>query len=275
MQPEPDPLAQRLQQRYAGLRVLVADDDEASRLVLSELMLELGLAVDTVADGQEAVEAVQAAAQRPYGLVLLDLRMPRLDGIGAARGIRKLPGGRELPMIAVTANAFDEDCRAFQAEGVERILPKPVDVAYLYRVMLELLEQGPVAAPAVSATPALPPGLKAVAACDGVDASRGLAAVGGREAVYRKLLRLFVDSHDGDGQRAAELLRQGQSAEAGMLVHRLRGSAATLGLVDVEGAAALVEEAVHAGRPGAEAQAAALAAAVSDTVRALRQALAG
>lgn len=271
MQPEIDPLAQRLQQRFAGLRVLVADDDEACRLVMSELMADAGLAVDTVVDGAEAVEA---ASRRPYGMVVLDLRMPRLDGIGAARQIRRLPGGRELPMIAITANAFDEDCRAFQAEGVERILPKPVDVAQLYRVMLDLLEPGSAPAAVAAAAVALPPGLKAVAACDGVDASRGLAAVGGREPVYRRLLAMFIDSHSADGQRVADLLRLGQHAEAGMLVHRLRGSAATLGLVDVEGAAAVVEEAVHAGRAGIEAQATALVTAVGDTVRALRQALA-
>lgn len=270
MPPEVEPHLRSLQQRHAGLRVLVADDDEACRLVMAELMADAGLAVDTVVDG---LEAVDAAASRPYGMVLLDLRMPRLDGITAARRIRRLPGGERLPMIAVTANAFDDDCRAFQAVGVERILPKPVDVAQLYRVMLELLEPGLTPAGAVQA-PVLPPGLATVAACDGIDATRGLAAVGGRESVYRRLLGVFVASHAGDGSEAAEHLRAGRAAEAGMLVHRLRGSAATLGLVDVEGAAAGLEEALHAGRTDCAALANALTAILADTVRSVRAALA-
>lgn len=271
MPPDAEAPLHGLKRRHAGLRVLVAEDDEACRLLMAELMADAGLPVDAVVDGQEAIEAV---ARRPYGMVLLDLRMPRLDGIAAARRIRQMPGGERLPMIAVTANAFDDDCRAFQAVGVERILPKPVDPGQLYRVMLELLEPGCASVAAAAPEAVLPPGLAAVAACDGVDVTRGLAAVGGREAVYRRLLGVFVASHAADGTRAVEHLRAGQAVEAGMLVHRLRGSAATLGLVDVEGAAAGLEEALHAGRADCAALANTLAATLADTVRSMQAALA-
>jgi HPt (histidine-containing phosphotransfer) domain-containing protein len=93
-------------------------------------------------------------------------------------------------------------------------------------------------------------GLAALQAVPGLDAARGLAALGGRSALYRRLLGVFVDQHAGDGRQLVRLLGQRRDAEAAALVHHLRGAAATLGLVDVEAAARRLEDALAGAQEG-------------------------
>jgi CheY-like chemotaxis protein len=173
---------------------------------------------------------------------VLDLRMPRLDGIAAARTLRTLPGLQATPILAVSAHAGDEDRQACRAVGVNDVLAKPVDVARLYERLLHWLDAHPAAAPA--GTPPIDAALVPLLGVDGIDAAAGLAAIGGRPAVYRRLLRVFVDTHAGDGQRLLQQVQRGDAAAAAALAHRLRGSAATLGLIDVETAAAALEGAI-------------------------------
>jgi HPt (histidine-containing phosphotransfer) domain-containing protein len=97
--------------------------------------------------------------------------------------------------------------------------------------------------PAVDAVPA------ALRDVPGLEAARGLAAIGGRGAVYRRLLGLFVETHADDGRGLCRLLAEHRGAEAAALAHRLRGAAATLGLVGVEAAVREFEQALDA-RPG-------------------------
>jgi PAS domain S-box-containing protein len=134
VEPRPVPViedvATRLRQRHAGRRVLVAEDDEVNQLVMQELLNDVGLCVDTAPDGQAALDRV---ADQPYALVVLDLRMPRLDGLAAARAMRTMPALHGTPIVAITANAFEEDRAACRAAGMNDFLPKPIDVERLYR----------------------------------------------------------------------------------------------------------------------------------------------
>ena len=118
-----------------GRRVLLAEDDDINQMAMQELLADVGLEVDTAGDGHEAVDH---ASRRAYALILLDLRMPRLDGVGAARTIRALPGHQATPMVAITANAFDEDRQACRAAGMNDFMAKPVEVQRLYEVLLAL-----------------------------------------------------------------------------------------------------------------------------------------
>lgn len=266
--PEADAL-RALRQRHAGRHVLLAEDDDISQLAMVELLSAAGLEVVAVDDGHEAV--VRACSAAP-DLVLLDLRMPRLDGIATARTLRTLPGLQATPILALSANASDADRQACRAAGMDDFLPKPVDVARLYQRLLHWLDArhatGPEAAPAPgrAAAPATDdPALSALFGLEGLDAARGLAAVGGRADVYRRLLRVFAQTHAGDGAPLRHHVAAGDRAAAAAVAHRLRGSAATLGLVDVETAAATLESMVESGAD---------VAALSPQVRAVEQALA-
>ena len=106
-------------------RILLAEDNSANRKVVIALLSGCGYRIDTVANGLEAVEAMQ---NRPYDLVLMDIEMPELDGPGAARQIRRLPGKiGAVPIIAVTAHVMEGDREACKAAGMNDFIAKPID----------------------------------------------------------------------------------------------------------------------------------------------------
>jgi signal transduction histidine kinase/ActR/RegA family two-component response regulator len=105
------------------LRVLVAEDNAVNQKVIALMLGRLGHRVDTVANGAEAIAAVERA---PYDLVLMDVQMPEIDGIAATRAIRAMPTHRRVPIVALTANVFADDrARCFEA-GMTDFLAKPV-----------------------------------------------------------------------------------------------------------------------------------------------------
>jgi signal transduction histidine kinase/DNA-binding response OmpR family regulator len=126
-----------------GLRVLLAEDNPINALLARTLLTRAGCIVDVAQDGEEAVAAAGAA---PYDLIFLDIRMPRLDGIGAARRIRA-GGGRaaRAPMIALTADAGDQErVQAFEA-GMDDFITKPIDQTRLYAVAARFTDEAKAA----------------------------------------------------------------------------------------------------------------------------------
>jgi CheY-like chemotaxis protein len=118
------------ERRLPRLRVLVAEDNEVNRLVLDAMLSGLGQQAAFAADGNEAVEM---AATQDWDIVLMDLHMPELDGLAAARAIRALPGRRRaaVPIVALTADVFPETRERCRAAGIVDFLTKPVDTAEL------------------------------------------------------------------------------------------------------------------------------------------------
>ena len=115
--------------RRPGARVLLAEDSAVNQQVARELLRLAEVDVDVVTDGQAAVHAVLSGA---YDMVLMDVQMPIMDGLAATREIRRRPDRRDVPIVAMTANAFDEDRRACLDAGMNDHLGKPVDPDRLY-----------------------------------------------------------------------------------------------------------------------------------------------
>jgi CheY-like chemotaxis protein len=108
-----------------GLRILVAEDNEVNQLVISSLLVHLGHSCELADDGLEALAMVTS---KTYDLVLMDIQMPNLDGMAAARRIRALEGDvARIPIIALTANAMVEDRNAYIAAGMDDHVSKPVE----------------------------------------------------------------------------------------------------------------------------------------------------
>ena len=118
-------------------RVLIAEDNELNREIASDLLEEAGFLVDTAGDGAEAVEKVKSAPAGHYTLVLMDLRMPVMDGHSAARAIRALedPEKANLPIVALSANTFDEDRKRSAESGMNAHLAKPLDIDRLLELI--------------------------------------------------------------------------------------------------------------------------------------------
>ncbi|MBT9597234.1 MAG: transporter substrate-binding domain-containing protein [Vitreoscilla sp.] len=130
--PKPGGAEQRLSRDFSGLRILLAEDEPVNRMVALALLEPTGLVVDTAEDGEAAVAL---AAQTPYALILMDLQMPRLDGLAATRRIRALPEHAHTPIIAMTANAFSEDRQRCLDAGMSEFLPKPVRPEALFALL--------------------------------------------------------------------------------------------------------------------------------------------
>lgn len=118
-------------------RVLVAEDNELNREIAVDLLEEAGFLVDTAENGAEALEKVKSAPAGYYALVLMDLRMPVMDGHSAARAIRNLedPGKAGVPIVALSANTFDEDRKRSAESGMNAHLAKPLDVDHLLELI--------------------------------------------------------------------------------------------------------------------------------------------
>jgi len=125
-----------IKQRHTGARVLLAEDNEVNREIALVMLQALGLVVDAAADG---AQALALAGAQPYALVLMDVQMPVLDGLAATRAIRQLPGWAHTPILALTANANEEDRRDCHEAGMNDFVAKPMDVQDLHLTLLKWL----------------------------------------------------------------------------------------------------------------------------------------
>ena len=126
----------------AGKKLLVVEDNELNLEIASTLLKEAGFAVDTAENGKIAVEKVEAASADRYDLILMDIQMPEMDGYEATRRIRALPDAKKaaLPIVAMTANAFEDDRKNALRAGMNGHIAKPLDIPKLFQVLSELLK---------------------------------------------------------------------------------------------------------------------------------------
>lgn len=129
---------------YHGVHVLLAEDEPINREITLELLGDIGLNVDVAEDGAEALELARV---NQYAVILMDMQMPKMDGLEATRQIRQLSQGKSVPILAMTANAFAEDkIRCFEA-GMNDFISKPVDPSLLFSTLLQWLEKHKISSP--------------------------------------------------------------------------------------------------------------------------------
>jgi PAS domain S-box-containing protein len=131
--PQGQLIEQQLRERFAGARILLVDDEPINREIAQEMLCDAALQVSVAEDGMQALAMVEST---DYDLVLMDMQMPRMDGLTACRHLRQLPGWANRPIIAMTANAFAEDKARCFAAGMSDFIAKPVDPEQLFEKLL-------------------------------------------------------------------------------------------------------------------------------------------
>ena len=128
-----------LRNQHAGARILLAEDEAICREVMLVLLGDTGLDIDSASDGEQAVNM---ARQQRYDLILMDMQMPELNGLDATRAIRAESLNQTTPILAMTANVFEQDRQACLDAGMDEHLAKPVEPEVLYASLLKWLESG-------------------------------------------------------------------------------------------------------------------------------------
>jgi CheY-like chemotaxis protein len=127
-----------LLREHSGRRILLAEDEPINQFIAEDLLASAGLQVDLANNG---TEAVRLATENNYAAILMDVQMPEMDGLAATRAIRRLGTHQNIPILAVTANAFDEDRANCLAAGMNDFIPKPTDPDVLFQTLLKWLSK--------------------------------------------------------------------------------------------------------------------------------------
>ena len=231
-----------------GAQVLLVEDNEINQQVAREILEGAGLKITLANDGQEAVNAVK---ENEYDVVLMDIQMPVVDGYTATREIRKDPRLRELPIIAMTANAMAGDREKSLEAGMNDHVAKPIDPNDLFSTLAKWLQLGDRKAQLDSAKDRLAEKAEreddSMPELPGISVAVGLKNVGGNEKFYLKLLLQFLDTNRDSANEIREALTKNYRSLAVRLVHTVKGIAGTLGAGGLAQVAGKLEKTLKTG----------------------------
>ncbi|OMG53625.1 hypothetical protein BJN45_09300 [Azonexus hydrophilus] len=221
--------------RWAGERILLVEDIPVNRTIAVALLHKVGLSVGIATNGQEAIEVLE---REPFSLVLMDIQMPVMDGLSACRHLRDDPRFRDLPIIAMTAHATQEDHQQSSAAGMNAHLTKPIMPAVLYAEIARWLPPASVNEETTTADdspvdwPELP----------GIDLQRGLTLHMNRPFFYLKSLHAFRKDFAGIDDQITQAMARNDLAEARRLTHSAKSVGGSLGAVQLAEQARQLEQ---------------------------------
>ena len=239
--------------RLEGARILLVEDNANNREVALDFLAAAPIEVDVAVDGGQAIAMVRAG---DYDLVLMDIAMPGIDGLTAARQIRALRECASLPIVAMTAHAMAGDREQSLGAGMNDHVTKPIDPDLLFQTLLRWIDplrlagrRPPPAAPGALLAPAPAPEEPAASlpAVDGVDWDKALAGVDGKRARLHKRLLGFVHEYGGAAQTVRSAVASGHFEPLQSLAHNLKSSAIYIGAAPLALLAARIEQALRAG----------------------------
>ena len=211
-----------LREGWHNLRVLLAEDDMVNRELAERLLRKAGHQVTAVPDGSKAVQAVQESGLDGFDVVLMDVKMPEMDGLEATAALRAMETGTDhrIPIIAMTAHAMKGDQERFLKAGMDDYIAKPIQVHSLVGLVEQIVQSHPRTEHAQRPKPE-PHNI--------IDWKRGLAAVDGDSEIFHDLLRLFARETPATLDKLGEAVRLKDAAAIEFVAHTLKGSVSNFG----------------------------------------------
>ncbi|MCX7143433.1 MAG: response regulator [Proteobacteria bacterium] len=227
-----------------GARILLVEDNDLNQQVASEILRDAGFVVDIADNGKIAVDMVQRV---DYDTVLMDMQMPVMDGVTATVEIRKLGQYAQMPIIAMTANAMQQDKDRCIAAGMQDFVTKPIEPDELWAALLKWIKTRHAASVA-AVQPAAPAPADAELPGDipGLDVTNGLRRVLGKKPLYLSMLRKFVAGQKGADEAVRAALDANDWATAERVAHTAKGVSGNIGATEVQAQAAALEAAIKA-----------------------------
>jgi CheY-like chemotaxis protein len=241
--------------RLSGAHILLVEDNAFNQELALDVLSHAGIVVSVANNGQEALTML---GRERFDGVLMDCQMPVMDGYAATRALRQQPQWRDLPVIAMTANAMVGDRDKALAAGMNDHIAKPIKVDDMFATLARWVRPAATASDASGAAPGVAstgPQLGTLTDLPGVDTRAGLAGIMGNDTLYRHLLRLFRDREVDFSARFKAVRAAGDAGAAVRLAHNLKSAAGTLGAHAVQQAAAALEHACTHGADDADVDA--------------------
>ncbi|MGQ1891559.1 ATP-binding protein [Thermophagus sp. OGC60D27] len=210
------------------LKLLMVEDNETNRQLTVELLAMANISTDLAVNGQEALElANQHKSKCPYDLILMDIHMPGMNGYTATRRIKRIEGWKEVPVVAMTAEALgDVEAQCLQA-GMAGLVGKPIDPDDLFRVIYRLVFGEPD-----NFGKALNHSEKGreykFPKIEGIDVQAGIRRMGGRSDLYSRLLKGFCHDYADFRERIHQLTEKNEQEELARVFHSLKGIVGTM-----------------------------------------------
>ncbi len=228
-----------------GARILLVEDNELNQEVATELLRDAGFVVDLAENGRIAVDKVRSA---DYDIVLMDMQMPVMDGVTATQEIRKEERFKDLPVVAMTANAMQGDRDRCMAAGMNDHVAKPIEPEDLWKALLKWIKPRHTTTAAAKIPPqaaetALPSGI------EGLDMANGLRRVLGKKPLYLSMLRKFIAGQKSAATEIIKALEGNDWDTAERLAHTLKGVAGNIGATGLQQLAEKLEAAIKERQP--------------------------
>ena len=211
-----------------GIRILLVEDNKTNQQLAIELLKMKGALVDTANNGQEAIQKILGGKKTQYNIVLMDLQMPIMDGYAATKRLREHQEFSDLPIVAMTAHAMEQDIKKSRLCGMNAHISKPIMPELLYATIYELHNKKPLLLPSKEAN-------KTIDSKDifepivGLNTIQGLKNSAGRTDLYQKVLVNFFNDFKNFPERFTLLLEARDWKNAELMAHSLKGLTETIG----------------------------------------------
>ena len=230
-------------------KVLLADDNQMNQVVTKDMLETLGLEVGVVENGRQAVDRVLS---EPFDLVLMDVEMPEMDGFEATQIIRQRLNSDKLPILAMTAHVLGSVRDRCLAAGMNGHIDKPIDLENLRSILSRWLPKARARVSVVVATDSSDQSTIPIPeANQSFDTSAALARLANKRTLYHRMLLRFATEHRDKAERVLGALNRNNLAEAGNILHSLKGISGNLGMIELFDAIVALELGVRIGNPAA------------------------